>query len=217
MGIPSVSWDAPFEGTPAGWDDPRACDDRIRELKTANRERLEREHGGATGEASDRHGVHRKGSSRASYATGDPTTVPDGTGTRVLNVTDDDGRLHVDSTSKLMRVYNGSSWEYPIADGGIHLKKINIGDWNMDTTLAVSIAHGLSILKIIGANALIRRDDDTMLLPIWYDNAGNGAAGRLYISTSNVELQRTTGYMFDSANYDSTSFNRGWILIWYVD
>lgn len=223
MGTPTVTWDGTFEGTPAGSDDPRACDDRIREVKVSVRERKEREHGGATSEASARHGVHRKSSARASYASGDPTTVADGTSTRALNSTDDDGRIHLDSTSKRIRGYDGSAWFSPrgVADDAgtnLNLKILNIGDWNMDSTIDVNVAHGLTTSKIIGFQVCIRDDGDTYRQLL----AGPDAAAFLpqaysYISSGNVYIRRLPAGAFDNTNYDSTSYNRGWILIWYTD
>lgn len=217
MAVPSVLWDGTYDGTPAGSDDPRAADDRMREIKVSVRERAEREHGGTTTEASARHGVHRAGSARASYASGDPTTVPDAGSTRALNSTDDDGRLHVDATSKRLKVYDGSAWQYPIADGGLHLKKIDIGDWNMDTTASVNVAHGLTLTKIIGISVLVRNDTDDGHYPFagFIDSAGY--MGRFILNSVNVVLTRELGCTYDSPSYDSTSFNRGWILIWYID
>jgi hypothetical protein len=259
MGTPTVTWDTTFENSPAGSDDPRAADDRMREIKLASRERAEREHGGGTSEAIARHGVHKKGSARASYATGDPTTVPDGSGTRALNSTDDDGRLHVDATSKFLRVYDGSAWQYPIADGGVHLKKINIGDWNMDSTGSVAVAHGLTFSKIVGVQAYILNDAGTELRLLtqspttptfdgsWvgignplYLNIRQTLGGTISVGATNVTLSRegnatavnsnfwgpgivnyitqnVISGIFDTVNYDSTGYNRGWIFVWYTD
>lgn len=223
MGTPTVTWDATYELTPAGTDDPRAADDRMREMKLADRERGEREHGWATSEASARHGIHRKGSARASYGTGDPTTVPDGTSTRALNSTDDDGRLHVDATTKQLKVYDGSAWG-SVQVAGVHLKILDIGDWNMMITSPLLVAHGLDVTKIVFVSGMVRNDDDTIHYPItpfsW------GAATSLispfevvidYISSTNVHLMVRGGGMFDHDTFDSTSYNRGWLLIWYTD
>jgi hypothetical protein len=237
MGTPSVTWDAAYEATPAGTDDPRAADDRMREMKLADRERLEREHGFATSEASARHGVHRKGSARASYATGDPTTVPDGTSTRALNSTDDDGRLHVDATSKALRFYDGSAWQSAVADGGIHLKKIDIGDWNLyGGASSLSVAHGLTVSKIINVTAVIRNDADTIRItvPDYADSSGTALAlSGLFVSGANVVLKNyqvggsiggILSYLLDMGigsgyftDWDATSYNRGWIFVWYTD
>lgn len=229
MGIPTVTWGAAYEGTPAGTDDPRAADDRMREIKLSVRERLEREHGGATSEASDRHGVHRKGSARASYAAGDPSTAPDGTSTRALNSTDDDGRIHIDSSSKKIRAYDGSSWfdvkvenSKGIEDAAgtnVNLKVLDIGDWNMDSTSSVNVAHGLTTSKIVAVQALIRDDAGTSLYAIdhWY-SANDTVSGFVYVSGSNITLgRRGATSTFDNTNFDATSYNRGWVLIWYVD
>lgn len=224
MATPSVTWDVSFEGTPAGSDDPRAADDRMREIKSATRERAEREHGGATSEASARHGVHRKGSARASYASGDPTTAPDGTSTRALSATDDDGRLHVDSTSKRIRAYDGSAWFSPrgIADdagANLNVKVLNIGDWNMDSTPSVNVAHGLTLSKIRRVNVFIRNDADTTYYELsgWIGAAAAVVGCPIYAGSTNVTIYREGGIAFDSTNFDSTSYNRGWIVIWYTD
>lgn len=218
MGTPTVTWDGTFEGTPAGSDDPRACDDRIREVKVSVRERKEREHGGATSEASARHGVHRKSSARASYASGDPTTVADGTSTRALNSTDDDGRIHLDSTSKRIRGYDGSAWFSPrgVADdagANLNLKVLDIGDWNMDSTSTLNVAHGLTLSKIRKVSVQIREDSAASQRDLDYlDTAGWFTADSTYIA-----LARYAAGVFDNTSYDSTSYNRGWILIWYTD
>jgi hypothetical protein len=189
----------------------------MREIKVSVRERVEREHGGTTTDASARHGVHRKGSARASYAAGDPATAVDAGSTRALNSTDDDGRLHVDSTSKFMRVYDGSAWQYPIADGGIHLKKIDIGDWNMASTASLSIAHGLTVSKIVKAEVFIRGDDAISLYPLDMSTAGYVVSGKYNVYNTNVVMDRNSAGLFNSASFNDTSFNRGWIFVWYVD
>lgn len=231
MGTPAVTWDASYEASPAGGDDPRGADDRIREEKSTTRERAEREHGWATSEASARHGIHRAGSARASYAMGDPTTVPDGTSTRALNATDDDGRLHVDATTKKIRVYTGSAWSDVVAQPGVGLnaKIIDIGDWNMTSTPSVSVAHGLTLSKIVSISVVIR--DDTDSAHYFYSNfrslSVNITNEGIKADATNVILQRGSSWSsaptvvfvenFTGASFDATSYNRGFILIFYTD
>lgn len=101
-------------------------------------------------------------------------------------------------------------------DGGILRKVIDIGDWNMDTTTSVSIPHGLTYSKIIGiSSVIIRNDANSLPKPLDYD-LGSGAAGHYSYSSTDVILTRHVGDEFDSTNYDSTSFNRGWIIIDYI-
>jgi hypothetical protein len=130
--------------------------------------------------------------------------------------------------------------------GGLRVAVVNIGDWNMDSTSSVSVAHGLTLSKIRYVEVLIRRDDNLIYYPMqrhvsigslttsadadafygqpdadlinelkadintlrpgaWIDN----------IDATNVTIFRATGGDFDAATFDSTSFNRGWITIFW--
>lgn len=113
----------------------------------------------------------------------------------------------------------GSGWIDSMTDGtnAIKIKIINIGDWNMDTTANVSIAHGIAdYKKIRGINIVIRADDDISYnnFPSWGGGAADGAGNSF---TTNFVLYRATGGAYDGNAYDSTSFNRGWICIHYVE
>lgn len=98
---------------------------------------------------------------------------------------------------------------------GIRTKIIEIGDWDMDTTQAVLIAHGVTPANIRRVSAMIRRDDSLRMTEV-----GADASGDLYIQLidlTNVNLFRKTGGIFDGdPNYNATGFNRGWIVIDYV-
>ena len=104
----------------------------------------------------------------------------------------------------------------------INTKIVDIGDWNMDTVPQVSINHGLTLSKIRGISVIIRNDADTLHTPLDISNyaASNDfpqTEGRMEAGATVVVLdKRVTGY-FDNANYDSTSYNRGWITIQYID
>ncbi len=100
---------------------------------------------------------------------------------------------------------------------------IEIGDWNMDTTAAGSftatVAHGLGsdFAKIRSLEVIIRNDANTQL---WKFNSFSLASGDLndqftYADSTNINLRQavTTGYQ--NVNFDSTSYNRGWITIKY--
>jgi len=102
---------------------------------------------------------------------------------------------------------------------GIYPDKINIGDWNMDTTGSVNVAHGKDVTKIIGVSAMIRDDTDAFHEPI---TAGKNLASEpdahiSTIGTTNITLSRKVGGAYDSTSYDSTTYNRGWIIIQYID
>lgn len=100
-------------------------------------------------------------------------------------------------------------------------KVIRIGDWNMDTTINVSVAHGLSstYLKIRSIDVIIRNDTNAFLYSLFNTETISGTGvnqGWLSgITSTSVSLYRLTGGFFDSTSFDSTSFNRGWIIIRY--
>jgi len=94
-------------------------------------------------------------------------------------------------------------------------KTIEIGDWNMDATASVSIAHGLTYGNIRFAHASIRNDLDTMGTPL-PGNLTTSVDLNLTWDGTNVILTRRSGVAYDSTDYDSTSFNRGWVILWYV-
>jgi hypothetical protein len=94
---------------------------------------------------------------------------------------------------------------------GVQVKIIDIGDWNMDTTGNVNINHGLTLANIRSVSITIRRDDDALYFPIDSDGAGDWD-----VDATQVNITRVAASFFDGANFDSTSFNRGWITIMHV-
>lgn len=103
-------------------------------------------------------------------------------------------------------------------------KTIEIGDWNMDSDSSVGVATGItdSELKIRGIFAMIR-DDAGNQYPLHskinITGAAGGQDGWIYGvgSTDTIGLVRLTGGFFDGTNYDSTSYNRGWVTIFYEE
>ena len=106
--------------------------------------------------------------------------------------------------------------------GGVDLrcKVIEIGDWNMVAFSNESIPHGLTYANIRNVSVMIRNDDDTLRYMVpGYGQHDGGAVLDVSINTvasANIVLIRQTGGNFDSANFDATSYNRGWVTIWYV-
>ncbi len=103
----TVTWDSTFEAAPAATDSPKGGDDKIRQLKVAARERLEREHIGGTSETNSTHGWHREGSARGYYQATAPTTRPDGV---TALGTSDEGRIWIDSDTGLSYYWSGTAW-----------------------------------------------------------------------------------------------------------
>jgi hypothetical protein len=108
------------------------------------------------------------------------------------------------------------------SDGTNHIKTkiIDIGDWNMDTTDTVLITHGMTLAKIRAVSATIRNDADTSYQPCTTGRVATVNEIECYIhtiSSTTISLSRRGTGVFDSTDYDSTSYNRGWITITYVE
>jgi len=102
--------------------------------------------------------------------------------------------------------------------GGDSLKTkiINISDWNMDSTISVSVSHGLDVSTIRSISVTIRNDADNLYTPLDYASSSNTVCGKFRSYATLVELHRFTGCAFDDPAYDSTSYNRGWVIITYT-
>lgn len=111
--------------------------------------------------------------------------------------------------------------ESTISAGGeasLKSKVLKIGDWNMDSTGIVYIAHGLTFTSIRTISGIVRNDGDTSYYP--FTGVGANVTGQVQLTafvanSSTIQVERFTGGAFDSANFDSTSYNRGWITVWY--
>ncbi len=111
--------------------------------------------------------------------------------------------------------YDATNW---ITEGGFVTHVFNIGDWNMDSTTTVNVAHGLgsNFTKVRSADVWIQKDDSSSYVrgsasatddgnQVWVDE----------ITSTNIILFRLTSGRFDTATYDATSFNRGFVQIEY--
>lgn len=118
-------------------------------------------------------------------------------------------------------VLTGKGSVNSVSDGTniIRTKIINIGDWNMDTTGNVAVTHGLTKTNIRSVTGILRIDDDSTyyILTPGYD-ASLAMEGYIQTITDTVvNLYRRTGGLYDNVNFDSTSYNRGWITITYIE
>lgn len=110
------------------------------------------------------------------------------------------------------------------ASGVLNTKIIEIGDWNMDSTASVAKAHGLTYEKIISVRVTIREDSGAScvrqpMFPFFCNNTTGGyeSAGYLTYDSTNIYLFRTDAGGYNNPVFDSTSYNRGWIIIEYID
>ena len=99
---------------------------------------------------------------------------------------------------------------------------LEIGDWNMDSVANTQVMHGLFGVEwqtISNVSVVIRTDDDvTYSLLSEADTSisqglPNGTVERW--NNTNIYLKRRDTGGFDSVDYDSTSYNRGWITFEY--
>lgn len=99
-------------------------------------------------------------------------------------------------------------------------KVIEIGDWNMDSSDIIDVAHGVSDHETIRICSVMIRDDGGSYMyelddggSFMYDTGVQGGIGR--IGDTNIRLVRISSGFFDDTNFSSTSYNRGWVTIWY--
>lgn len=94
-----------------------------------------------------------------------------------------------------------------------------IGDWNMDASATTLVAHGLSSFAPISVTGFIVNDTGGTFRAIGGYTASSAGVpvdlGVSSIDATNVYLSR--GSATDSTSYDSTSYNRGYIVLWYID
>jgi hypothetical protein len=101
-----------------------------------------------------------------------------------------------------------------VVGGTLNVKKIDIGDWNMNTTTSVVIPHGVTsgISKIHNVSAKIINDISSVVTNFLSYN-GYGA---ITWNDTNITLTINPGSpLFDNTSYEDTPFNRGVILIEY--
>lgn len=101
---------------------------------------------------------------------------------------------------------------------------IPIGDWNVQRHSNVSVAHGLSDINSIRmVTCIIRNDSGTKIFTMansFTDNTFYAYCDITLncIDTIYVNLQRVGAPgRFGNTDFDSTSYNRGWITIWYEE
>ena len=98
----------------------------------------------------------------------------------------------------------------------IQVEILEIGDWDMDANLSPDAqpVHGLTSTNIRAVNVTIRADDGT-ISSLERDD-GSGAGGQWAGAAVNINLVRLLGGFFDDTSFNSTSYNRGWVTIWYA-
>jgi hypothetical protein len=129
------------------------------------------------------------------------------------------------SASELLRVGGDALVDQVLtASGGLSTgdstllhKTIDIGDWNMDTTSVVSVAHSLDHSKIRSVYIIIYPDNfpSANATPLDYGNSSGNIEGYYEITSTSIACRRVASGFYDSTNFNLTPFNRGEITIWY--
>tara|TARA_Y100001973_G_C5208772_1_gene343696 strand:- start:11696 stop:12193 length:498 start_codon:yes stop_codon:yes gene_type:complete len=133
--------------------------------------------------------------------------------------------VNVLSTVSELNYATWSSGDYNsrFNDYGLRRTTVEIGDWNMDSTGFVKVNHGLDYSdtwKGTRSTAFtIRNDADTVYFGDNHSKSGthmtNIDVAVSGITSKKVVLIRKASGSFDSADFDSTSYNRGWVTVWY--
>lgn len=96
-------------------------------------------------------------------------------------------------------------------------KVLEIGDWNIQSSGIHSVAHGLTAGDIRAVSAVIRNDAGTSYADVASTgNVPNGSVATLYWGSTDINF-RIWNSTYTGSTYSSTSYNRGWITIWYEE
>lgn len=210
----SSTWGAGFNATPAGSEDRRSGDDRIREMKSELWKRLKL----LFNFEDDPDGVGYVVDLADDVVQAEHILGVAGTGTITLDKIPDGANFmrvaaaYVDANGRINAVKEANGTR-------IALKTIAIGDWNMDTDSSKALTHGVADYnKIIAINARVRNDADTALYYAYQLIPGYSVPELWHtISATEITLGRANAGYFDNANFDATSFDRGKVTIWYEE
>lgn len=124
-------------------------------------------------------------------------------------------------TSVPLATLAATATKHGVGANALNVKTIDMGDWDMENTASITVTHGLDLTKIRYFSAVVRNDDDTSYSPLtlgFTGVAGSEQAGYIVrAGVSSVTLNRTLPGSYSHPDYNSTSYNRGWVTIWYID
>jgi len=96
---------------------------------------------------------------------------------------------------------------------------VQIGDWDMDTVSGKGVAFpaGIVLTDIVGLRAIIRNDDDSQRYVAGGNSSATGYGVSISGATSQINLDREGSGAFDNTSFNATSYNRGWVIVDYLD
>lgn len=103
-------------------------------------------------------------------------------------------------------------------DGGlIRFAQVDIGPWNMDSTVLKIVGIPVAGMKVVSVTVQIIRDtgDAYFALAGFDDSTARDGGWRMY--AAQINLERTTGGYFDGANFVNGVINRGQIFLIYLE
>ncbi len=92
---------------------------------------------------------------------------------------------------------------------------VEIGDWNMSSTGIITVTIAMKIIRVRGIDVLIINDASTIVERLDGGNITGNANGNVALTGDYVQLAVRDGGAFDDGDHQTTSFNRGWMLIDY--
>jgi hypothetical protein len=133
----------------------------------------------------------------------------------VIPVTGADGLLSTDFVPAVTMI--SATTNTTPATVNVKTKILYIGDWDMDANELTVVPHGLTLSKIVGLTASIITDDSAQIINLFYDMSTETGQMALGSTATQVYLHRKTSGVFDSTDFNSTSFNRGYVVITYLE
>ena len=96
----------------------------------------------------------------------------------------------------------------------LNTKVLTVYPWDMDSFIAASGSHGLTLSKIRTVEVQILNTAGTTLHPLDYHDGANSASGSSTVSSVTVNLLRDTSGIFNAPGWDDAT---AYITIQYVD
>jgi len=97
--------------------------------------------------------------------------------------------------------------------GGMAPATVLTGEWNMDTTGFLNVAHGLTLANIRAVSCHILNNAGTALYPLNFNDMAGLEDGKWSVDATNVTMTRRAGSDFDNAVFNAATYN---IVIWSV-